>query len=107
MPRPVYEVTPERKMWTSAKWRAKEAGLAFDIRIIDVDIPYVCPILGIPIFTSPERAGPNSPSLDRVDNSKGYVRGNVRVISHRANTIKSDLTLEQAKQLVLYISGGA
>jgi hypothetical protein len=77
-----------------AKRRAKDKGLDFTIDKTDIDIPIICPILGIPIvkkvYTKGKSTGPtaNSASLDRIDNSKGYVKGNVRVISHKANTMK-------------------
>ena len=45
-----------------------------------------------------------SPSLDRIDNTKGYIKGNVKVISWRANAIKKDATLEELKALVNYLS---
>jgi hypothetical protein len=35
------------------------------------------------------------PSLDRIDNNKGHVKGNVRMISYRANVLKSDATVEE------------
>jgi hypothetical protein len=46
------------------------------------------------------RREPNSPSLDRIDNTKGYVPGNVWVISWRANDLKRNATLEELKLLV-------
>jgi len=84
---------PERVLCSMAKRRAKDKGLEFNIDKTDIDIPIICPILGIPIvkvYTKGKNPGPtsNSPSLDRIDNSKGYVKGNVRVISHKANTMK-------------------
>ena len=84
---------PERVLCSMAKRRAKDKGLEFNIDKTDIDIPIICPILGIPIvkvYTKGKNTGPtsNSPSLDRIDNSKGYVKGNVRVISHKANTMK-------------------
>lgn len=45
----------------------------------------------------------NSPSLDRIDNSSGYVKGNVHIISMRANRIKSDATLQELKSVVKYL----
>jgi hypothetical protein len=84
---------PERVLCSMAKRRAKDKGLEFNIDRTDIDIPIICPILGIPIvkvYIKGKNPGPtsNSPSLDRIDNSKGYVKGNVRVISHKANTMK-------------------
>ena len=88
---------PERVLCSMAKRRAKKKGLEFNIDKLDIDIPIICPILGIPIvktYTKGKNTGPtsNSPSLDRIDNSKGYIKGNVRVISHKANTMKHNAT---------------
>jgi hypothetical protein len=97
---------PERRMFNEARRRALKEGLEFNIELEDVKIPDVCPILNIPIRQKPfdglRIASPNSPSLDRIDNTKGYVKGNVRVISTKANTRKSDLTLEDIKRLYEY-----
>lgn len=42
---------------------------------------------------------PDSPTLDRLDNTKGYVRGNVIVVSYRANRLKSDATIYELRRL--------
>lgn len=91
---------PERFMHSRAKSRAKIRGIEFNIDKSDIEIPIICPILGIPIikeYKKGKKHGPssNSPSLDRIDNSKGYVKGNVRVISHKANTMKHNATKEE------------
>lgn len=41
-----------------------------------------------------------SPSLDRLDSSKGYVKGNVRVISKRANQLKNNATVEEMRMVL-------
>jgi actin-related protein len=87
-----------------AKRRAVKNGLPFDLDISDIVIPCVCPVLGIPIKRdgNPQNKN-NSPSLDRLDNAKGYVKGNVRVISWRANHIKNDSTLEELRKVLEYV----
>ena len=88
---------PEKIIHQHAKERAKRKGLEFNIEVSDIEIPIICPILGIPIYkigteNKPAGPGPNSASLDRIDNSKGYIKGNVKIISHKANTMKHNAT---------------
>ncbi len=92
--------TPEYIMWQMAKHRAAAKGWPFDIVVEDVVIPALCPMLGIPIFQANGVLQDHSPQLDRRDNAKGYVKGNIRVISCKANRSKSDLTLEEMKLMV-------
>ncbi len=58
----------------------------------DIDIPERCPILGIPLARGTQKQNDRSPSIDRIDNTKGYVPGNVQVISLKANRMKNDAT---------------
>ena len=74
---------------------ARSAGVPFNITHEDLVTPNVCPVLGIPIFRGASKPGPNSPSVDRIIPALGYVKGNVRVISYLANTMKQNATPEQ------------
>jgi hypothetical protein len=98
-------MNPTRRLWQGAKKRALNKGIDFSIPWTEVVIPDYCPIIGIKIELHNSTIKESSPSLDRIDNSKGYVVGNVHVISHRANALKSNLTLEQAERLVEYMRG--
>lgn len=74
---------------------AKLRGIENTLVIEDIpDIPARCPVF--PWIKLEYRVGEGlsdgSPALDRIDNSKGYVRGNVRIVSNRANELKSDST---------------
>lgn len=82
---------PEAKLWHAAKERAAEKDLEFSIEISDIVIPESCPLLDIPLKNGVGRVTPNSPSLDRISNSRGYVPGNVWVVSNAANTCKGAL----------------
>lgn len=85
---------PAKEMWRTAKLRAEKSGVAFDIDVSDVIVPSHCPILGIPLKAQTGRVGKNSPSLDRIFPSRGYTKGNVQVVSYKANTMKNNATPE-------------
>ena len=97
-----HHTNPALSMWMRARQRAKKRGITFTIRVSDIVIPKLCPVLGIELHTG-RRGNPNGPSLDRFNNRKGYVRGNIRVISNRANSLKKDGTLSEFKALVKYM----
>lgn len=94
----------KKMMLRSAKERAKAKGIPFDITIDDFSIPDKCPLLGIELKSSTGKkssgATGNSPSLDRIRPELGYVKGNVWVISYRANMIKNNASLEELELLV-------
>jgi hypothetical protein len=98
--------THEYYLWKGCQNRAKKNNIPFNLEYTDVVIPKKCPILEIPIFKGNERHVANSPSLDRLVPELGYVKGNVRVISYKANTMKSDASIEEikmfAKNIILY-----
>jgi len=96
----IREGNPSRFLWSTAKRRAREQGLAFDIEPSDIVIPTRCPLLGVPLRRGQGVVLAESPTLDRRDPTLGYVKGNVWVISHRANSIKQDASLAELALLV-------
>lgn len=84
-------------MYDRAKQRARDRGLEFNISPEDIIIPDTCPVLWMRLERNCwwKTSAPNSPSLDRIDSSKGYIKWNVHVISHKANTIKTNATSEE------------
>jgi uncharacterized membrane protein len=89
-------------MLKGARRRARKDALACDLVISDIVVPALCPALGIPIIPAATSRSDNSPSLDRIDNTKGYVRGNVVVVSWLANRMKSNATVEQLVALAAF-----
>lgn len=102
-----YQNDPRLPMYYKARLRAKAENLDFTIEKEDITIPEYCPILGIKLgnYLGLGVKGPreDSPSLDRVDVSKGYIKGNVCVISHKANWKKRDLTIEELEAILKYM----
>jgi hypothetical protein len=94
----------EKQLFTKAKYRAIRKHLEFSIKLSDIVIPNICPVLGIPIIRDSCGISDNSPSLDRIDNTKGYVKDNIQVISNRANMIKSIGTAEEHLKIANYIN---
>jgi hypothetical protein len=94
------ENNPAKHLFNSARGRAIKRGLTFNIEVSDIVIPTHCPVLGLPLYRTRRAITPNTPSLDRLENSKGYIKGNVWVISARANAIKRDASLEELQALV-------
>ena len=93
-----------QKLLYPARQRAKKKGIECTITKADIKLNKVCPLLGIPIDYSADKGGPgsvmpNSPSLDRIDSSKGYTPDNIWVISRRANVIKNDATLAELQMI--------
>jgi hypothetical protein len=91
---------PRKVMLSHARARAIKNNLDFNIDYADIIVPEVCPFLNIPIFVSSKKVGPNSPTIDRIVCDKGYTKGNVIVISHKANVAKSNLTLQELELLI-------
>ena len=84
---------PEKQMFRGVKKRVREKGYEMTIELSDISIPEFCPIFA---WIKLELGGGDSaPTLDRIDNSLGYVKGNIQVISYRANRMKSDGSLNE------------
>ena len=79
----------------NSKSRARQYKLEFNITLEDVPIPKLCPLLEIPLKLGTAENYEFSPSIDRIDSTKGYIKGNVRVVSLLANRMKSNATKEQ------------
>ena len=86
----------------NSKYCAKRRGIHFDLKYTDFELPEYCPILGIKIEYGAGSDGnaPNHASLDRIDNTKGYIPGNVMIVSRLANAMKNEASFEQLQSFV-------
>jgi hypothetical protein len=92
------KANPESTMLCRAKVRAKKLNLSFNLTIEDTQVPEYCPILGMKLEQGNGRSD-SSPSLDKIYPDKGYVKGNVQVISDLANRMKTNATFAQMVML--------
>lgn len=98
---------PEANMLVQIRNRCIRSGITFNLTIEDCKIPKVCPVLGILLVSGQVRVSgmhaDNTPSMDRIDPTKGYVKGNVRVISWRANHLKNNATRQELEAIIEYM----
>lgn len=85
--------------------RAKMKGIEFNMTRADLgEIPTHCPVLGLKLkYDHVGRRIAESASIDRFNNDLGYISGNVRIISNRANELKNNGTLEEFLKIVRYL----
>lgn len=88
-----------------ARRRALKQGLPFDLTPEDIHVPEFCPALGIRLERNVggRAQGKRSPTLDRIDPRKGYVRGNVIVLSAKANQMKSTGAPEELERVAAFV----
>jgi hypothetical protein len=95
------EKDPKNAIIVKSRSNAKARGLEFTITVNDLHWPTYCPVLGIKLaYVGKGERRDDYPSLDRLDNSKGYLPGNVHVISWRANRIKWDCTAKELEAVL-------
>lgn len=95
---------PVKRMLHQARSNAKRRGIPFLITEKDLVIPVLCPVLGLKLEFFAGFNAPQLPSIDRLRPELGYVPGNVRVISWRANRLKVDcVNPEELRAVAAYI----
>jgi hypothetical protein len=94
------------RMLSSYKTISKADRLSF---LNEENIPNYCPILDVELNYNSDKEfegwtrKDDSPSIDRIDNTLGYVIGNIHIISWRANRIKNDGTAEEHRLIYEYL----
>lgn len=79
-----------KQLLNSVKHRAQRTGVLFDLSVCDIETPERCPVLGVLLTYGAAGHGPHSPSIDRITPGGSYVKGNVRIISHIANSCRQN-----------------
>lgn len=100
---------PIHHMLKNCKRRAKKNNIPFDITSMDIEKPTHCPVFDIPlnyigtrIKNNKSLLATNTATLDRIVPSLGYVKGNVIVISWRANELKRNATVDELVALASF-----
>ena len=86
----------------NSKFMAKRRNIYFDLHYTDFELPSHCPILHCKLEYGAGKNGNafNHATLDRIDNSKGYVKGNVMVVSRLANAMKNEASFTQLQDFI-------
>lgn len=87
----------------SLKQSAKKRGIDFDMTaedLLEIGQPKVCKYLGMELDYAADSIKPESASVNRIDPRKGYVRGNIEIISNKANSMLLDATPEELMTFV-------
>ena len=80
---------------------AEASGHVFTIAFDDLKFPLICPYLEIELdYFQQNCKSDNYPTFDRIDNTKGYVKGNVLIVSWRGNRLKSNACYQELHKLV-------
>lgn len=95
---------PMHALLIAAKQRSRLKGWECTLKVEDLgDLPEVCPVFGIKLEPQVGRATDNSPSIDRIDNTRPYEKGNIAIISQKANLLKGNGTIEDFERLIQYM----
>lgn len=93
----------KRAKYRAKKYAAERSGIEFTIAFGEIDWPTHCPILGVELDYFAERVGPYCASFDRIDPNLGYVKGNVQIISNRANRLKSNASKDDIEKIYKHL----
>lgn len=97
----IYQIMREK--FRAKKANAVRTGIEFTIDFGELTFPTHCPILGTELDYFSEQRTENTVSFDKINPLKGYVTGNVVIISWRANRIKNDGTLKEHQKIVEFL----
>lgn len=97
-----WKVDAAKLLYKNIKSRCKRIEREFSIDLNDIIIPEKCPVFGFELKREDRQTWMCAPSVDRIDSSKGYIKGNITVVSRRANILKRDATVEELEQLLNY-----
>lgn len=97
--------------WNTARKRSERRGIPFSISPLDIlavfPRDWVCPVFGVKMEVAVGAPCGRSPSLDKIIPERGYVPGNIAVISFLANSMKQNATVGQVEMLADWMKKNA
>lgn len=97
---------PADRILKASKQSAKKKGLEHSIMVADLlPLPEFCPVFGFKLDYNLSKFGETSPSIDRINNEKGYVKGNIVIVSWKANALKKNGTIQDFQRLIDFYKG--
>lgn len=94
------KVPIEKKIYHRIKARSKTKNIEFNLELEDIVLPKKCPVFKKDFIYGDTNW---TYSIDRIDNSKGYIKDNIQIISNRANRLKGDFSIEELKLIVEFL----
>ena len=91
------------QMLANCKRRALKKGLEFSICKEDIIIPKICPILKVPFILGTGKNYEYTPTIDRINNYKGYTKENIQIITKKANSMKNSASFKELKLFAEWI----
>lgn len=106
-----WDISNPKRAWAryakkDAKIRAEKKQVPFNLttEYIETILPTHCPVFKTPFkYVGNGKIVPESPALDRIVPSLGYVEGNVHIISVKANNIKSAYTSKEVLKVAKWL----
>lgn len=97
--RRIHDRDPQKAMLDVVKRRSVKQGRTFALVSSDIVIPEVCPCCSVKLVRGDKRVTTTSPSVDRIENSKGYLPDNIWVICNRCNMLKGDASPVELRRI--------
>ena len=95
-----------RRQFHTRRNDALRTNIPFTIKLDEIERPEFCPVFGTKLnygWSGEGRRDRNKASIDKIIPELGYVKGNVAVISWRANMLKGNMTIDELKKLLRYM----
>ena len=94
----------------TSRARSLTKGLAHSLTLDDLKMLFPvdgkCPVFGFLLEWNSDGFRETSPSIDRIDSTKGYTLDNVQIISWKANRLKSYATVDELETVLNFLKAG-